>query len=45
MYVRMDYERTQYYEQYLWKSEKILEALYSDIDSIHAEIFGEMFKA
>jgi hypothetical protein len=40
-YVRMDYERTQYYEQYLRKSEEILESLYSDIDSIHAEIFGQ----
>jgi hypothetical protein len=34
-YVRMDYERTQYYEQYLRKSEEILDSLYSDIDSIH----------
>lgn len=42
-YVRMDYERTQYYEQYLNKSEQILNSLYEDIDSIHHEIFKQKY--
>jgi hypothetical protein len=39
-YVQQDYERNNYYEQYVTKSKGILKSLYKDLDRMHRDEFG-----
>lgn len=39
-YIKQDYERNMYYDQYVARVHLILESLYADIDQIHHNIFG-----
>jgi hypothetical protein len=40
LYIKQDYERNMYYEQYVARVQLILESLYADIDQVHHNIFG-----
>lgn len=42
-YIRQDYERSIYYDQYIARVCLILESLYADIDQIHHNVFGTQY--
>src|SRR4030042_1360931 len=43
LYVRQDYERSLYYEQYIARTAMILTSLYKDINRIHKNVFGKPY--
>ena len=40
LYIKQDYERNMYFQQYIARVQLILESLYADIDQIHHNLFG-----
>jgi hypothetical protein len=42
-YVRMDYESTKYYFDYLRRANKILKSLYDMIQAIHVQVFSQSY--
>ena len=43
LYVKMDYERNLYYDQYLDRAETILRSLHHELKRLHREVFGEAY--
>jgi len=43
LYIKQDYERDMYYQQYLWRVRTSLINLYAAIDRLHKKYFGEHY--
>jgi hypothetical protein len=45
LYVSQDYERNLYYDQYVTRISNILRGLFTDLERIHKQVFGEYYES